>query len=269
VLREIAESLGLPRDVVIEPVSGGASGSAWRATTGTARYVIRIDGSPRLVDSRHAAMDGARAAGLPAPAIVARAATRHGEVLLLKWLSGVSMIDALRHDPESAEAWGRRAGALHRNLHAIRAPSRVLDVITNGGHPFVAGGSVRGLASASALLHLDWHPGNLLVDERGGSISGIIDWDNARAGHPLLDVARTTAMLEADPAVVALAAEERARLEAFRHGWAAGYGPDAIDIPPACLAWAGRVMLADLENRYADVPGALDRLRAWTAEQEA
>lgn len=42
-------------------------------------------------------------------------------------------------------------------------------------------------AGASALIHRDYHPGNVLID--GGVVSGIVDWPNACAGPPEIDVA--------------------------------------------------------------------------------
>ena len=38
------------------------------------------------------------------------------------------------------------------------------------------------------LLHLDFHPDNVLLSRRGPVV---IDWSNARAGEPALDVAMT------------------------------------------------------------------------------
>ena len=61
----------------------------------------------------------------------------------------------------------------------------------------------------------------------------------------------------------------RGMLDELVDAWADGYGRPAREIPPACNAWAGRVMLADLEPRYADDPAALHELRRWTASWEA
>ena len=57
----------------------------------------------------------------------------------------------------------RALAELHRRLHAIRF---------EGGR----------------LLHLDFHPDNVLLSARGPVV---IDWANARAGDPALDVAMT------------------------------------------------------------------------------
>ncbi len=53
--------------------------------------------------------------------------------------------------------------------------------------------SVRFSNSASSVLHMDYHPLNVLV--AGARISGIIDWVNAEGGDRHLDVATTSAIL--------------------------------------------------------------------------
>lgn len=155
-------------------------------------------------------------------------------------------------------------GQTQRRLHEIAAPPSVLAVEAEGVHPFDAGRRVRGLPRGDALLHLDWHPGNLLVDEVAGDICGIVDWDNARSGHPLLDLARTHAMLTVDPALAVLSGDVRGLLAPFRDAWAAAYGPEASSIPGRCHRWAGLVILADLAPRYADRPELLAPLCLWT-----
>lgn len=264
-LEAVASALGLAADARIEPVRDGASGSAWRVTAHDDRWVLRLERSGLLTESRLAAMAAAHAAGLPAPTLVRRAETEDGHAVLLSWLPGAPMLDVLRRDPSSIGRWGRLAGELQRRLHVVTAPAAVLDVHDPRIRPFAAGRGVAGLPSGRSLLHLDWHPGNLLVDESTGRISGVVDWDNARAGHHLLDLARTRSMLEADPGVVALPAPERDLVAAFGAAWATGYGPPAAAVPPGALVWAGRVMLADLGPRYETGPAALDGVRDWIA----
>jgi aminoglycoside phosphotransferase (APT) family kinase protein len=159
-------------------------------------------------------------------------------------------------------------GEMQRRLHRIEARATVIDVLDDAAHPFVAGGAIADLPNGEVLLHLDWHPLNLLSDD-GSVISGIVDWDNARRGHPSLDLARTYSLLTVEPSLASVPADIRARLGELRAAWADGYGPEAKAIPAACHAWAGRVMLADLEPRHADTPSALDELRRWTEGWQA
>lgn len=260
--------LGLASDADIEPASGGASGAAWRVRRAEASYVLRLGSSVALTDARLAAMATALAGGLPVPRLIRRVTTAEVDALLLSWLPGRTLSDLLVADPKSAPRWGRLMGEMQRRLHRIEAPATVIDVLDDAVHPFVAGRAIAKLPDGEALLHLDWHPLNLLSDD-GSGISGIVDWDNARRGHPSLDLARTDSLLTVEPSLTSIPAEIRARLSELREAWADGYGPEAQAIPAACHAWAGRVMLADLEPRYADSPSALDELRRWTEGWQA
>ena len=265
-LADAVHALGLPPETVVEP-AGGASGDAWRVHTGAADYVLRVASSSRLTDSRLMAMEAARTGGLPAPELIRRSSTPQGEVVLLSWLPGTPMFEALVDDPSAARTLGRLAGDTQRRLHRVVAPVDVIDVASDGTHPFDAGRDVAWLPHGSALLHLDWHPLNLLVDDSGTTICGIVDWDNARRGHPLLDLARTDGIVRFAPSLIGSEAL-RTRLAEFHEGWVDGYGPAAAAIPPSCHLWAGRVMLADVGHRFADRPDALDDLRRWTASFE-
>lgn len=260
-LSDALRALGLPPDASVTPAAGGASGSAWRVSLGAASYVLRFERSIELTDARVAAITAARSAELPAPALVRRAHVGDHEAILLSWLPGMTLLDAISRAPASTAKWGMRMGAMQRRLHAVAAPIGLPAAATDAAHPFVAGRAVPDLPDGDRLLHLDWHPLNLIVEPERGEITGIVDWDNARAGHPLLDLARTESMMTLDPGVAGLPHDMRARLAGFVGAWADGYGPDARAIPPACRAWAAHVMLADLEPRYRATPSILDPIR--------
>ena len=262
-LPDVVRRLGLGPDAVIEPAAGGASGSAWKVRAAGDSYVLRLATSNALTESRLAAMATALAAGLPAPRLIRWVTTAEVDAVLLSWLPGRSLYDVLVDDPTGTRRWGRLMGEMQRRLHGLVAPTAVIDVLGDGVHPFAAGGAVADLPVGDALLHLDWHPLNLLVDE-GSRISGIIDWDNARRGHPSLDLARTHSLLTVEPSIATLPEGIRSHLDELVEAWADGYGHEAREIPAVCHAWAGRVMLADLEPRYAGSPTALDGLRRWT-----
>ena len=265
-LTETIGALGLPPDAIVEPAAGGASGAAWRVRAGKETFALRLSRSGRHTDGRLAAMAAARDAGLPAPRLLRRVATPAGEAVLLSWLPGETMLEALDADPDGARGWGQLAGALQRRLHTITAPASVIPVRDDVDHPFDAGSTVTDLPDGEALLHLDWHPLNLLVDPLARTITGVVDWDNARRGHPSLDVARTRAMLTLEPATASLPQPVRAAVHAFVGGWADGYGP--IDVPASSHLWAARVMLADLAPRHAAQPARLNGLRRHLASLE-
>jgi aminoglycoside phosphotransferase (APT) family kinase protein len=73
------------------------------------------------------------------------------------------MLASLRQRPWRAPGEAQTLAHLHSQLHEIRFED-------------------------NRLMHLDLHPGNVLVSHRGPIV---IDWTNARTGNPALDVALT------------------------------------------------------------------------------
>ncbi|SDT03416.1 phosphotransferase enzyme family protein [Actinopolymorpha singaporensis] len=255
----VAEALAavdLPADAAVE-AAGGATGETWKVWYDGTPYALRCAAPGSGIPAQLAAMRAAGSAGLPVPEVVRHAGNDRLEVLLLSWLPGRTVADVLRAGLGSARRLGELMGAAHRELHRVPAPAEVAAAVD------ARAAAPAGLdRTAGALLHLDWHPLNVLVD--GDEVSGIVDWVNARRGHPLLDIARTYALLTVDPALAVLPASERNLLGELADGWAAGYGPEATSIPADCLRWAGQMMLADLARRYAHGPDALEPLRRRT-----
>ncbi len=104
-------------------------------------------------------MERARNAGYPVPAVH----EVRDDALVLERVEGPTMMQDLRRRPWRLGRHARLLAALHRNLHEI---------------PY----------EDAALLHLDLHPLNVLLSPTGPVV---IDWTNARAGDPALDVALT------------------------------------------------------------------------------
>jgi aminoglycoside phosphotransferase (APT) family kinase protein len=124
---------------------------------GEGRVLRRFKGGGN--PAREAAiMDHANGHGFPVPRVL--------EVLdgalVLERVDGPSMLTSLRRPWRMPHA-ARTLAELHARLHEI---------------PFEDG----------QLLHLDLHPDNVLLSSRGPVV---IDWTNARAGEPALDVALT------------------------------------------------------------------------------
>ncbi len=104
-------------------------------------------------------MEHARRAGFPVPAVL----EVREDALVLELIEGPTMMQDLRRRPWRLGAHARLLAGLHRRLHAIAYED-------------------------ATLLHLDFHPLNVLLSP-GGPV--VIDWTNAAAGDPALDVALT------------------------------------------------------------------------------
>ncbi len=104
-------------------------------------------------------MGHARAHGFPA----VRVLEVRDQALVLERVQGPTMAADLRRRPWRAARHARLLAQLHDRLHEIHYED-------------------------ARLLHLDLHPDNVLLGP-GGPV--VVDWTNARAGDPALDVALT------------------------------------------------------------------------------
>jgi len=130
--------------------------------------VLRRYREPRDTEREVAAMEQARAHGYPVPAARALSDTD----IVMDRVSGPTMLDDLARRPWSAPAHASTLARLHRQLHAIPAPSWL-------PCPFGDGDS---------LLHLDLHPDNVMLGPAGPVV---IDWPNVARGPWPADVTHT------------------------------------------------------------------------------
>jgi len=128
--------------------------------------VLRRTAPERDLRGESEAMEHVRAAGYPVP-VVHRVGP--GEQVLER-VDGPTMLADLEAHPWRVGAHARLLGDLHARLHRIGAPT--------GLRPYELEGDV--------VLHLDLHPGNVILAERGPVV---IDWTNARRGPAAADVA--------------------------------------------------------------------------------
>jgi aminoglycoside phosphotransferase (APT) family kinase protein len=117
-------------------------------------------------------MEHARRNGYPVPAVL----DVQEDALVLERVDGPTMLEDLLARPEAHDAHAVLLATLHRDLHRIAAPEQL---------PAAGPGDW--------LLHLDLHPENVILSDRGPVV---VDWTNARRGQPALDVALTWVILE-------------------------------------------------------------------------
>ncbi|MFD3973391.1 phosphotransferase [Streptomyces cyaneofuscatus] len=151
------------------------------------RYRDRSDTTEEL-----AVMSYVRAFGYPVPRIGPPAGGARPTDLVLQRLTGPTMAEALRAGALGAAEGGVLLARLLRELHAI--PPRV------SADP------------QDCILHLDLHPENVMLTDRGPVV---IDWSTATEGPPGLDRAMsalTLARVALDPEFPAPEAEARTLL---------------------------------------------------------
>lgn len=216
----------------------GASGSSWDAGPG----VVRV-GRREFLD-RELAAASAAAAVLPVPRVLGRADFGEHTALLLERLPGRPAGELALGGPEQARAAGLACGRVYDLLAGVPAPAGLRAV---PGWPAATG--------LPRLLHLDLHPLNVLVSDDGAVVTGVLDWANTHAGDPVLDRARTWAILNLDP--MAQAAHDLPGWPALVAGWSdAGW---LGELPAPACAWACKFMLVDLASRYS--PAELAHVR--------
>src|SRR5450432_1213985 len=87
------------------------------------------------------------AAGFPVPEVY----QADGRDLVMERLGGTDMLADLTRRPWLAGRHGRTLASLHDRLHEIDAPAGLRQAFTGG----------------SQVLHLDLHPGNVMLTDRG------------------------------------------------------------------------------------------------------
>lgn len=205
-LARLAEDLGEPV-VAEEPLHGGVAASTWRVSTPTRELVLKRfrandDSAPFEWERLHLAA----AAPVPTPDPVAfdpegRWFGMHA--LVVAYLDGRSMY------PPDPEALGRTLAAIHRTSvpdpvpavlgaiplwerweHTVEYPPGVVEAIREL--------QARAGALPRVFCHCDFHPGNVLVDERG-SVTGVVDWSGCRLAPRGFDVGLARGDLAIEP----------------------------------------------------------------------
>lgn len=237
-----------------EQISGGWGGTGiWRfesAKRGPCILRIFRPDEAGVAARETAVMVHARALGLPVPEVYAARRVDEGPLMVLEWFPGGSLDRVLRQRPWLSAEMGRDAGRLMARLHSTPAPSGLARA-RDWPHPTAFPESLRERLRADdvrtdALVHLDFHPLNLVLDADGSQ--ALIDWTNARAGDPRFDFARSLVLLALLPGMSqAERALARLLFAPFARAWRASY-LEAAGTPrdmPVFLAWAGYGMLRE------------------------
>ncbi|MGO8946974.1 MAG: phosphotransferase family protein [Ktedonobacterales bacterium] len=273
---EILSSLGVSGTTTISPVQGGSDMAMWKVEYEGQTYALRVFGPGRQeeYERERVVMAAARAAGLPVPEIHRVGVWQHYPALLITWLAGRTVEEELRARPWHLWQLGIVFGRMQAAIHAVPAP----DLLRQQRDDWIAWkcegeqtvqDRLRQLPSHElVLLHLDYHPRNVLTD--GKQITGIVDWTNAHAGDPRADAARTVSILRVDPGARKPLLQWLG-VRMFELAWRIGYQRERGRLKDMALfyAWAGTVIQRDLAPRYQHVPQELTPALHWTNKWKA
>lgn len=137
--------------------------------------VLRRTKHGRVIELEARVMQFVAERGFPVP--VVHDVRAGGTEIVMERLEGPMMMDAMTRRPYKLRSFAALLADLHDQLHEIVAPEWLRDLDDEGG---------------DRLLHLDLHPMNVMMTERGPMV---IDWTNASRGDALTDVALTYVLL--------------------------------------------------------------------------
>ncbi len=131
----------------------------------------RLDGSVAgglhaLVEREARLMSYLHSAGFPVPEVY----SAEGTDMVMDRVRGLDLLSDLAKRPWRAGWYGAILAGTHDRLHEIEAP------------PWLP----RPLGEGDRVMHLDLHPGNIMLTADGPVV---IDWSNGAAGPPGADVA--------------------------------------------------------------------------------
>lgn len=275
----ILAALGVTSVAAIAPVGGGTDAAIWRVEHDGLTSALRVFRPEQAEACRREvqALIAAGQAGVIVPEVRAAGAWRNRPAQLLSWCPGVPLWEAIRRWPWRVWALGLAFGRAQAQIHRITAAPQLADLQRDW--IAWAGPADEQLSTAlerlshptPALLHLDYHPLNVLSD--GHQITAVLDWVNAAVGDPRADLARTYTILRVEPLTPG---RQPPPLTFIRRllcwSWQRGYRQ--IAGAPSDMAWfyvwAGAVMARDLGPRVGDPnswwqPRHLAHVQQWTA----
>lgn len=202
----------------------------------------------------------ARESNIPVPAIVATGHVYGNRpAMAIEWVSGETAGDIMLANPKLAHRLGTVSGQILARIHQIPLPKH-----SPGSHWPLRGTQhdpeLRALLHQAtprppALLHLDFHPFNLIAT--GGRVTGVLDWTNAAFGDPRADIARTVSIMRlVAPALIGTIGARRMSTGMFTRGLLSSYQKwhgELTGMAPF-YAWAGQFMLEDLGPKIDSLP---------------
>lgn len=187
------------------------------------RYRVPFDVQPEAAIMQHL-----HRAGFPVPAVY----DADGRDLVMERLDGRDMLFDLGRRPWLARRHARTLAEMHNRLHQVQAPA----------------GLPQPLGPGDKVLHLDLHPGNIMLTSRGPVV---IDWSNGTAGPAGADVAMAY-LIMASSEVDDLPALIRPAVSSVRTAVIRHFLRGATDDPSPHIATVARHRMVDRNVRPSE-----------------
>jgi Ser/Thr protein kinase RdoA (MazF antagonist) len=190
--------------------------------------VLRRYRLPFNVEREAAAMRHLDQVGFPVPKVY----DADGPDLVMERLDGRDMLTDLSRRPWLARSHAKTLAHMHNQLHQVQAPP---------GWP-------QPLGPGDRVLHIDLHPGNVMLTGRGPIV---IDWSSASAGPAGADVA-IAYLIMACSEVDDLPLLIRPLVSSVRASVVRHFMSGVSDDPVPYIAHAGRLRMADGNTRPSE-----------------
>lgn len=253
----ILQQIGLEGVERLTPVTGGMDTAIWKVQCADAAFALRLFRAEQkgTCEIEAAAMEAAAAAGLPVPTLHATGEWEGRPYMLIAWCKGDTVGNTLFRQPWRGWSLAVKAGRLQAKLHTVKAPPYIVERRSNWirwgtDHPRLTEILRATATRTDVLLHMDYHPHNVLID--GDQVTAVIDWTCAFAGDPRADVARSVTLIRLGYVGRGLKAKlfDLVRF-ILAAGWLRGYqqvaGP-LRDMAPFYL-WAGALFKDDMSYK--------------------
>jgi aminoglycoside phosphotransferase (APT) family kinase protein len=234
----------------------------WRVSANGQSIAIRVLRSSERQVMKHelAAMDCARTHGIPVPGVIRSGLIdQRYPAMAIEWISGETVGDALLRNRHVANRLGLASGRLLSRIHEVSCPDfdGHCSWIERGtrNDPELRACLMRIASPTPSLLHLDYHPFNLIAN--GGRLNGVLDWTNAVSGDPRADIARTISIMQVvAPAFFAPHGAFRMSMGLFVRGFITGYAARSGKLTGMApfYAWAGNMLRHDLGQKINHLP---------------
>jgi len=271
----VLAALGLVDPSRTTPITGGADATIWRVGYGDADYALRLlrVGQAGVARREADVMAAAAAAGIPVPRVLAEGIWDNRPALLMSWMPGRLLKNELEDRTWRSWALGVQFGRIQATIHSMPVPAALhqhpVSWIEWAEPDAALRNRLRRSRDGEALLHLDYHPANVLFER--GHVSAVLDWANARAGDRRADLARTAAILRFAPLGGQTSPVAAIARRAFVTGWRRGYRGMAGRVTGMApfYAWAATVMRHDLAPRVGRTdlpwltPALLNDIHCW------
>jgi aminoglycoside phosphotransferase (APT) family kinase protein len=190
----------------------GGQADIYELDSGRVLRVLRQsdERSAQMLQEERAVMALLRERGVGVPEVYGAGEAGGLPAFEMERISGPSMLELLARDPLGARGLARKLADLHAGFLIARAPEG-LEALKERAQYLIGVATLLGeedkafarslldeLPDGAALLHGDFHPGNILTRDGGYYI---IDWFGATKGDPVSDAAHTYLLCADKPRV--------------------------------------------------------------------